>query len=148
MQLLKKKITLREYTLSIHFLINSFLKTTPSLLTHIILINRIRLLSYYQLLPLSILCFTWTSELWSALVSSLLQYQILSLLLQGVFRTMPVKIYFMHCYWKNVKISHTNIDLFKHFAANTLSWNISLIPYNSHKNKPIWKYIHLKTSSD
>ena len=36
----------------------------------------------------------------------------------------------------------SNIFQWKHFA-----WNISLIPYNSLKNKPIWKYIHLRKTS-
>ena len=47
--------------MSIQFLVKSFPKTTPSLWTHRILKKRIRLLSYYQLLPLSIQCFTFSS---------------------------------------------------------------------------------------
>ena len=50
---------------------------------------------------------------------------------------------------KNLKISRTNTSLFKDFSGIHFMWNISLIPYNSHKNKPSWKYIHLlKTSLD
>ena len=41
----------------------------------------------------------------------------------------------------------TNTNLFKDFSANAFKLNISMIPYNSHKNKPIWNHIHLLKAS-
>ena len=42
-----------------------------------------------------------------------------------------------------MKISHINTNLFKYFSAKTLHVKHNPDAYNSYKNKPIWKYIHL-----
>lgn len=45
--------------------------------------------------------------------------------------------------WRQGIVTKRSNNFVKHFPVLFLSYNISLIPYNSPEDKPIWKYIHL-----
>ena len=56
--------------------------------------------------------------------------------------------FLMFCKWNSMKISDNN-NLLKDFSAKCLTHNISLILYNSHKDKLVQKYMNLlKTCFD